>query len=83
MSPTRIDEQIRQITDMTFQRASEGLASNREIAIALEANQAYIDYLDWLKDNAQQDQGIMVEVDGTRIKFNNEDDFSDWLAEQL
>lgn len=77
-----IDKQVRQITDDTFSRASEGLVTNREIAVAVEANQAYIDYLDWLKDNIQPiDLSVTVEVNKTQIKFKNVDDFSNWLAE--
>ncbi len=79
MSPTpTIDEQVKQITDSAFHGAS-----SREIAIALEANQAYIEYLDWLKDNLSVDGSVIVETGGTRIRFNNEDDFSNWLAEQI
>ncbi len=76
--PTPIDEQVKQITSSVFDGAS-----SRDIAIALEANQAYIDYLDWLKDNTTFDESVTIEVGGTRIKFKNDDDFSNWLVEHM
>jgi hypothetical protein len=84
MCQTPIDEQVRNIVSGTMQRGYEGLASSREVAIALEANQSYIDYLDWIKDNMPMfEESITIEVQGTRIKFENVEKFSDWLAEQL
>lgn len=78
MYQTPIDEQVKQITSSVFDGAS-----SRDIAIALEANQAYIDYLDFLKDNLDVDESVTIEVDGTRIKFKNDDDFANWLAERM
>jgi hypothetical protein len=84
MCQTPIDEQAKQIVSDTLLRGSNGEASSREIAIALEANQSYIDYLDWLKDNMPPiDESVTIDVEGTRIKFQNADDFSDWLAERI
>jgi hypothetical protein len=79
MCQTPIDEQVKQITSSVYDGAS-----SREVAVAIEANQAYIDYLEWLKDNLPTgDETVMIEVDGTRIVFKNEDDFANWLAEQM
>lgn len=81
MFPIPIDVQVKQIVNNVLQNESP---SSREIAVALEANQRYIDYLDWLKDNIPpQDESIVIEVNGMRIKFQNTDDFSNWLSEQL
>ena len=76
---TPIDEQVRQIVQVAYDGAG-----SREVAVAIEANQAYIDYLDWLKDNMPAlDGSVTIEVDGTRITFKNEDDFTNWLVEQM
>lgn len=76
---TPIDEQVNQIVSAVYDGAS-----SRDVAIAIEAQQAYIEYLDWIKDNIPpQDGTVTIEVDGTRIVFKNEDDFSNWLAEQM
>jgi hypothetical protein len=84
MCQTPIDEQVRQITQAVFIHHSEGQVLSREIAVALETNQAYIEYLDWLKDNIPPiDSSVIIDVKGTRIKFSNSDCFSDWLAERL
>lgn len=82
--PTPIDEQVEQFTLAVYSSALlTGGASSRDIAIAIEAEQAYIDYLDLLKDNISFDTSVTIEVDGTRIKFKNDDDFSKWLVEQM
>jgi hypothetical protein len=74
-----MDEQVNQIVSAVYDGAS-----SRDVAIAIEAQQAYIEYLDWIKDNIPpQDGTVTIEVDGTRIVFKNEDDFSNWLAEQM
>ena len=81
MFPTPIDVQVKQIVDGVLQSERP---SSREIAVVLEANQRYIDYLDWLKDNIPpQDGSVTIEVDGTRIKFQNAEIFASWLAERL
>jgi hypothetical protein len=79
MCQTPIDEQVRQISEVAYNGASV-----REIAVAIEANQAYIEYLDFVKDNMPPADGtVTIEVDGTRVTFKNEDDFTDWLEEQM
>ena len=79
MCQTPIDKQVNQIVSAVYDGAS-----SRDVSIAIEANQAYIEYLDWLKDNLPTgDDTVMIVVDGTRIVFKNEDDFTNWLAEQM
>lgn len=78
MSPIPIDEQVREIVAAV----SEG-ASSRDIAIAVEANQEYIDYLDHLKDTLSVDESVIIQVNGTRIKFKNDDDLANWIVEQM
>ena len=76
--PIPIDEQVKQITTAAIQNGDK-----RSLAIAHEAGQAYIEYLDWLKDNITFDQSVTIEVNEARIKFKNDIDFSNWLAEQM
>jgi len=76
-----LDEQVRQITTTVLM--AECGASMREIAIAIEANQAYIEYLDWLKDHITFDESVTIEIDKTQIKFQNMDELSDFLVERM
>ena len=84
MFPIPIDEQAKQIVSDALLRGSNGEASSREVAVALEANQSYIDYLDWLKDNMPPiDESVTIRVKETLIKFQNVEGFADWLAERI
>lgn len=81
-----IDVQVRQITANILRRIYEGTASKREISIAIEANQRYAEYLEFLKSQEafmHSDPSILIEVKGTKVKFRNENDFANWLGEQL
>jgi hypothetical protein len=81
MCQTPIDVQARQIVKNVLMSESP---STREIAVSIEANQSYMDYLDWLKDNIPpQDGSVTIEVDGKRIKFQSVENFSEWLAERI
>ena len=71
------------VKDMIARAHADG-ADPKTIAMAVEANQLYYEYLDWLKDYEWElDGSITVEVNGTRVKFENTDTFSSWLAEQV
>lgn len=79
MFQTPIDEQVRQITSAVYDGAGD-----RDIAIAIEANQSYIDYLEFLGDNLPKiGLSVTVEIDGTRIRFKNDEDFANWLSEKM
>jgi hypothetical protein len=54
------------------------------IAVALEANQLYVEYLDELKDRDPAfETSITVKVDNQNIRFNDDDGFAKWLAENM
>ncbi len=74
-----IDKQVREITESVM----SSNPSAREIAVAIEANQMYADYLEQVLDAPAGDNGVMVSVDGTLIRFKDTEDFSSWLVELL
>ena len=82
-SPTQtIDKQVNQITADTLRRVSDGQADSRELAVALEANQRYIEYIDWLKDNISAGTSVTVLVDEQAVKFDDTNALAEWLAER-
>ena len=71
----------RQVIEFT-----EGVLANpspRGLAMAIEANQRLLEYLDELKDAELTSSGVTVMVDGESVHFQNEEDFSDWLSENM
>jgi len=58
-----------------------GDADPRALAIAVEMNQLYCDYLDSLLDSdLSVDIAVTVKVDGKCVKFRNIGDVSSWLT---
>lgn len=58
----------------------------RILAIGIEINQRYVDYLDELEDalingHIRIESGVTVALDGRTIKFKDTHDFSNWLSE--
>lgn len=59
-----------------------GGLSKRILAVGIEINQRYLEYLDDLETaDLGVSNGVRVEVDGQVIQFKNTDDFAAWLAE--
>jgi hypothetical protein len=60
--------------------------TSRDLAIVVEANQLWIDYLDRLLDEPSlpiHDECVTVKAQGKTIKFQNTDNLADWLAENM
>lgn len=55
-------------------------ADPRTIAIALEANQRALDYMDELAEREEPDRPVLVKVNGTKIKFADADGLANWIA---
>lgn len=54
------------------------------VAVALEANQLYIEYLDGLKYlTTDQNSSVTVKVDEKTIRFKNVEGLADWLSESM
>jgi hypothetical protein len=78
---------IQQIVDdtncMLFQAQEQGQLTKRVLAIGVEINQRYTEYLDELLDSdLSQPQGVTVDANGCKLHFKNLDDFSSWLVEK-
>lgn len=52
------------------------------MAHCCELQQQYIDYLDAL-EVAIIDAGVVIEIDGEKVRFENTDDFADFVAGEL
>lgn len=43
-----------------------------------------VEYMSWMKDEQPAlDKPIVVEIEGTQIRFKNDEAFADWLSEML
>lgn len=60
--------------------AREGKPNARTLAVAIESNQLFIEYLDELLDNVSVDTSVTVQVDGQKIKFCSIEDVSEWIV---
>lgn len=64
-------------------RGTDGF-TKRVLAVGIEINQRYTEYLDSLLDgDLSQPDGVTVEVDGKIIHFPTNNDFANWLAENM
>lgn len=58
--------------------------TKRVLAVGIEINQRYTEYLDALLDSdLSQPEGVTVVVDGQKIHFRTDEDFQNWLAESM
>jgi hypothetical protein len=78
----RIQETVNKANHTILKAQQEGTLDKRMLAVGIDINQHYTEYLDRLLDgDLVIDNGVTVDVDGQRIRFGNTDDFSAWLAE--
>lgn len=60
-----------------------GKPDPKAVAVALEANQRWIEHLDELLDNLPEikpETAVVVKVNGTTIKFKNAEDMAAWIT---
>ena len=75
------DEQVQAVNQQMYTAPQR---DPRLLAMAVEINQRFIEYLEEVKKHISFcDEGVTVDVDGQRIHFQNRDDFASWLAESL
>lgn len=77
--------QIQKIAEAQRRQAYQPEAGVNSIAIIVEDYQRYLEYLDELKI-ARLDKintTITASVDGQKIRFENVNDFANWLAEHM
>lgn len=58
-------------------------ADGKTLAVIMEAHQVYLDHLDFAQENIHFDTSVVVEVEGKRIRFPNEQALADFLAEKM
>jgi predicted RNA-binding protein Jag len=78
-----IDETIKNMNSIVEKMSEDGELSERALAIAVECNQRYIEYLDDLLDTIHVNSNVTVYVDGKKIKFQNADSMAAWIAEVM
>jgi cell division ATPase FtsA len=79
-----IDETVKSINCIVKQMSEKNELSTRALALSVECNQLYLEYLDGLLDNINDiDISVTVQVDGKTIKFQNADAMAAWMAEVM
>lgn len=79
MSLIHIEQAVRNINAKVDENSSP-----RELALAVEANQLFKEYLEALEDSDLRiDPSVTIKVKGTTIRFDGRNDFADWLTEYL
>lgn len=79
-----IEQIVRQTNALVSEMCDTGKPDKRVLAVAVEINQKYLEYLEELENAVLPvHSGIDVELDGQIVHFRSFDAFSNWLAEQL
>lgn len=72
-----IQERVNAITRLATSEFTDG----KTIAVAVESNQIYLEYLDSLLDaDIIFDTSVTVKVDGVTIKFNSVEEMAAWIT---
>lgn len=89
-SKTQPQDYAKQLNDLRTQTANleqqvrSRDATARDLAIAVEINQKYIDILDELLDaEFPTDTSVTVAVDEQNVRFKDANGFTEWLVELL
>lgn len=79
-----IQQIVNETNRIIRQAESQDQLSKRVLAVGIEINQLYSEYLEKLETadfNIQT--GVTVEIDGKTVHFKNDADFSEWLVGHL
>lgn len=64
--------------------AFTGKLNSRDMALVMEANQRYTEYLEWLETMPLVvNTNLTLEVDGKRVRFQTIDNMASWLSENI
>lgn len=75
---------IQQIVDTANAILKQEKPTKQMLAVGIEINQRYTEYLDELLDGElSQPEGVTVAVDGKTIHFPTSEAFANWLAENM
>lgn len=77
----RIQDTVKNTNRIMAQAQEEGYLSKRLLAVGIEINQLYSEYLQDLEIEIKT--GVTVAIDGQKIHFRNDEDFTNWLAENI
>lgn len=81
MYQTQIASIAKQASDLHNKALSGQPITSRDVAVCVELNQMYFDFLEELEISAKISDEVVCAVDGQAIKFKSIDDFSNWLVE--
>lgn len=84
MSILHIQQLVEDVNKDIYILRESGQLEKRVLAVGIEMNQRFIEYLDELEISPLHIQnGVDVDVDGKIIRFKNMDDFSEWVLEEM
>ena len=75
-----IQNTINHINALVEAMNDTGKPDPRVLAVAREANQRYMEYLDALLDNICISTAVTVRVDGQTIQFENIEQVAQWIT---
>lgn len=70
---------LQELNELAF----AGELNCRDFAMVMEANQRYIEYLEWLETLPLKNSNIILHWDDNTVRFTTIDDMADWLAEHI
>lgn len=86
-STDSLDNQIREANAMIFQQVEAGQVNPQQLAMTIEANQRFIEYLEEVKQDVAfraHDTSVTVRIDDeATVKFGNDQSFADWLSGRM
>lgn len=75
-----IQESINQINATVRAMCDSGKPDPKVLAVAVEANQLYLEWLDELLDGVKVCTAVVVRVAGETIKFQSIEDVAAWIT---
>jgi hypothetical protein len=83
-----IDKEVYAVAQRIFERAEQGLASQKEIALGLETMQAYVDHWEALEEKIlngemKWDDTVTIKIDGQAVRFQNIEQVAEFLTDGL
>ena len=77
--------QIQTIAEEQRAKAYQAQAGKESLAVIVEGYQRYMEYLDELEivPLGKFSKNVTVTIDGQQVKFKNDEDFANWLAENM
>lgn len=81
-----LESEIKEFIHTVTEQAEAGIVDDRSIAMARELHSGLLDYYDELFEAVQDgrvkfDSSVTIAIDGQSIKFQNENQFAEWLHE--